>query len=631
MDPSLFETNKVVTWGLKDNGKLGQGKYDDYLDENEAEALKNLNSDEPSVSNQEVQSLLKKAYLPPQVIQIANPVKKVCCGHKFTLALDLDGFLWTWGKGSNGCLGTGKLIDAYEPIMIEPKTFGKLSAEIFIIDIAAGAEHCLALNLEGNVYSWGNGKFGRLGHGNEISQLLPTKVDFFVEAEVKIRSVECGEIHSTCITRNDGIYTWGCGANYRLGHGSLNDELIPRVIINMAEYYICQISCGLLHTMCLTVDGHIFAWGCGAEGRLAIDMVSDQDYLVPTRVGNMNDEFKKKEFAQICAGPNQSFALTRTGELYSWGSRKFKTLGIQDLKHNVYFPVALSCGPSKFFNQLQTEKIEGHSKNVNFDTYELDFQADISPHENPFDVVKVIGGENNTGFLMANGDLYIAGSGSFGQLGFNPDLKKDDMKAELTPNIFWEDELFYSFTPMYIPANLSIKFKHVTIGLNHVTAISTEGKAYAWGKNSEGQLGIGSMSKFVNKPTLIEDISLKSFAMCIASHTYSSFLSVEGEIFVCGTSEYGCLGVNNQKQNYDILSPKLVNNIPPVKYIAGGPHHMVAISNDGYLFVWGNSNHGRLGFKGKKIKILVPKEIKVVNNHGPVRFKQVSFIPLKIL
>lgn len=634
LNKDLFASNRVITWGISENGRLGHNKTDGLPRISTITKAKDSLLDvETSLSNPETLAMIKRSYQPPDFVCIPTAIKKVCCGHQFTIALDELGTVWSWGKGSNGCLGTGELEDSWEPKSIPRKNFSVNTTEQTMVDIAAGSEHCMAFNQCNQIFSWGTGRMGRLGHGNETSCLVPTKIAFFANKGVKVKSIACGELHSAAIVDNYEVYTWGCGANFRLGHGSSNNELIPRLVIAISELYTRQISLGASHSLCVTTDGHIYSWGSGKNGRLGIDMVSDKDYLVPTRVGLVNESFKKKEFEEIFAGPFQTFAVTHEGELYVWGSKKFWTLGLIDLKRDVYFPASVEY--IKCYHKARKEKgkkksgVTGRSSlplgGVEFDAYDLQFQSEIHPTFDPFQVAKVIAGESNTAFLMCNGDLYIAGSGNYGQLGLNPEGSKEDAEdLDLGTNLFWQADLFYSYTPLYLSVNLTVKFKHIAVGLNHIAAIDSQGNAYSWGGNSEGQLGIGTVTKFVNKPTLIEEITLKEFKMCIASHTYSAFLSVDGEIFVCGTSEYGCLGVNNLKQNYDVLTPKLINDIPPVKFLAGAPQHMVAITLEDDVMVWGNHNNGRIGLGPKKEKVLTPRAVKINNAQGPVKFKQAS-------
>ncbi len=76
------------------------------------------------------------------------------------------------------------------------------------------------------VYSFGRGKLGRLGHGDEDDQTKPKLIETLRDKTVV--AVSCGEQHSIAITDFGDIYTWGRGREGQLGHGSRNNELEPR-------------------------------------------------------------------------------------------------------------------------------------------------------------------------------------------------------------------------------------------------------------------------------------------------------------------------------------------------------------------------------------------------------------------
>lgn len=75
-----------------------------------------------------------------------------------------------------------------------------------IIDIACGESHSIALTNVGEVYAWGGGQLGQLGHGDFLRQSLPLKV---VHLEEPIVSISCGKRHSAAISKEGNLYTWG--------------------------------------------------------------------------------------------------------------------------------------------------------------------------------------------------------------------------------------------------------------------------------------------------------------------------------------------------------------------------------------------------------------------------------------
>jgi alpha-tubulin suppressor-like RCC1 family protein len=86
---------------------------------------------------------------------------------------------------------------------------------IKITNIASGSNHCLALSETNKVYSWGNGQGGKLGHGDKIGKSIPTRIKAL--DDINIIQIECGDVHSGCLTDTFKLYTWGVGLNGRLG------------------------------------------------------------------------------------------------------------------------------------------------------------------------------------------------------------------------------------------------------------------------------------------------------------------------------------------------------------------------------------------------------------------------------
>lgn len=92
--------------------------------------------------------------------------------------------------------------------------------------VVAGASHSFALTADGALYSWGAGQCGRLGHGDESKQLLPTRVDAL--SSVKVVSVSGGAFHSVAADERGDVYGWGEGDGASLGLQLTQDQLKPR-------------------------------------------------------------------------------------------------------------------------------------------------------------------------------------------------------------------------------------------------------------------------------------------------------------------------------------------------------------------------------------------------------------------
>ena len=96
-----------------------------------------------------------------------------------------------------------------------------------IIKIAAypDGKHYLALTISGEVFSWGCGDGGRLGHGDTSSRDDPTLIEGLVGKNVV--QISCGSTYSAAITDSGELYTWGRGTYGRLGHGNSDDQNVP--------------------------------------------------------------------------------------------------------------------------------------------------------------------------------------------------------------------------------------------------------------------------------------------------------------------------------------------------------------------------------------------------------------------
>ena len=102
-----------------------------------------------------------------------------------------------------------------------------------IKDIACGANHCLALDHNWNVYSWGNGQGGRLGHGDETGENIPKEITTLKEQ--KIFLISAGEANSAAITQRNELYIWGVGLNGRLGNGKTSNVLRPTIVEDLKD------------------------------------------------------------------------------------------------------------------------------------------------------------------------------------------------------------------------------------------------------------------------------------------------------------------------------------------------------------------------------------------------------------
>lgn len=140
------------------------------------------------------------------------------------LCLSEDGKVYSWGNNNNGELGNGNNINTNNNTPEIIKGLLKHS----IRRIGCGAEFSIAISDCGNVYSWGNGKYGVLGHGNELNKNIPCEIsDFHVLLPCMI---SCGWSFTVLVDGSGNVYSWGRGSEGQCGNGDLNNNLRPKYI-----------------------------------------------------------------------------------------------------------------------------------------------------------------------------------------------------------------------------------------------------------------------------------------------------------------------------------------------------------------------------------------------------------------
>jgi len=193
-----------------------------------------------------------------------TPRSVVTCissGSSHSAAVVSSNLALTWGCGDDGQLGHGSAESRLVPGVLS-ELVGKT-----ITSITCGAEYTVAI-CEGDdeVYSWGWGDFGRLGHGQPLDLFTPKSISSL--KGLKVVSVACGDTHTLAVTQAGDIYSFGRNQNGQLGNGTTEDSLIPIQILGLKGTRITRAACGAEHSVALSDDGKLHAWGWGRYGNL---------------------------------------------------------------------------------------------------------------------------------------------------------------------------------------------------------------------------------------------------------------------------------------------------------------------------------------------------------------------------
>ena len=257
---------------------------------------------------------------------------QIVCGANCTFVIHADGSVSSCGEGSNGRLGLGNSEDHCALTQIS----GLRGFSICQLATSVGWDgHSLALATSGEVFSWGDGEDGRLGHGSDdrsrrprmISALQPQQMlhpqllqqqrgggrDGGGAGDARIVFVAAGFRHSAVVTRAGQLLTFGCGEDGRLGHGtSFGNRRLPELVMahSLRGFKIGSVACGGSHTVCTTTDGRLsWAFGNGDYGKLGLG--SNDSKGLPTEIVSLNGMRVKK----VCLGDHFSVFLTSKGVL----------------------------------------------------------------------------------------------------------------------------------------------------------------------------------------------------------------------------------------------------------------------------------------------------------------------------
>jgi RCC1 and BTB domain-containing protein len=165
-----------------------------------------------------------------------------------------------------------------------PKLLERLAGKR-MVQLSACGFHTGCLTDVGELYTWGEGKFGRLGHGAERNCHAPRLVETLLGK--KPRQVSCGGFHTAVVTEDGHLYTFGGGEHGQLGHGDRVNKVKPTLVQALEGIFVSQITCGWSHSVALTSKGHVYTWGNGDHGKLGHG--SGRKVSVPNMVEKLKD------------------------------------------------------------------------------------------------------------------------------------------------------------------------------------------------------------------------------------------------------------------------------------------------------------------------------------------------------
>ena len=241
----------------------------------------------------------------PLKIKEENKFIKVSAGQYHVMSIDEEGNLWTWGRNENGQLGDGTTVDNANPI--------KLNISKKFKQISAGNDYSMAIDNEGKLWTWGNNYYGQLGDGTNIQRTLLVQI----KNELKFSQIATYMQHSMAIDNEGNLWTWGRNHHGQLGDGTKTDKTSPVQIKAGTKFK--QISAGSYHSLAIDNEGNLWTWGSNVDGQLGDGTKTDKTSPIQIKAGT--------KFKQISAGSYHSLAIDSEGNLWAWGYNYKGSLG----------------------------------------------------------------------------------------------------------------------------------------------------------------------------------------------------------------------------------------------------------------------------------------------------------------
>ncbi|KAL4221544.1 Protein rcc2 [Mactra antiquata] len=188
---------------------------------------------------------------------------------------------------------------------------------------------------------------------------------------------------------------------------------------------------------------------------------------------------------------------------------------------------------------------------------------------------------------MLSGEIMICGGTNWDLVGRNK-MPKEMTKQKLKggPSL-WRPHRISDF--------MDVKVRSVISGCcsAHNVLITTEGKAYSFGRNEKGQLGLGHTNR-VDKPALVECLAGYNIIDASCGRNHTLFLTDKGVVYSCGDNKMGQLGLGNQTTN--VASPQRISyKGPPIRKLACGAEFSLIADIRGNLYSFGCPEYGQLG------------------------------------
>ena len=227
-------------------------------------------------------------------------------GKNSTLAIKVDGTLWSWGINSYGQLGLGDTTRRSSPVQVGTLTNWKT--------LSSGLSHNLATKTDGTLWAWGKNGYGPLGDNTAVDKSSPVQVGTLTDWLV----VAAGRYHSLAIKTNGTLWGWGRGYLYANGSEQGTTRSSPVQIGTLTNWE--SIQGGQYWSSAIKTDGTLWTWGDNASGQLGLGDTTTRSS--PVQVGTLTT------WSSHSGKSKHLLAIKTNNTLWAWGNNGYGNLGL---------------------------------------------------------------------------------------------------------------------------------------------------------------------------------------------------------------------------------------------------------------------------------------------------------------
>lgn len=506
--------------------------------------------------------------------RLPGPFPVIAAGDTHTLFIRPNGWVHAWGDNTYGQLGDDTNTARFNPV--EAQINGA-------VQVSAGVQFSVALMGDGNIMTWGRNDVGQLGNGTKTTSKTANRIPRVLGTNGEWRLVTAGRAHALAIKIDGTLWGWGDNTKGALGLGAnkLSAQTSPQRIGTGADWIAA--AAGLNFSVALRADGTLWSTGINDQGQLGYTTATTAGVNVLTQIGAATDRWLK-----VSAGTSFVAAIKDDGSLWTWGMNDKGQLG-DNTTANHTAPARAAGGP--FVNVSAGDK---HTLAVRWDgvvqatgnnsSGELGIDSTATNKKTLTTLTgqkgeAIAAGKAFSIFLSADGLLALSGLGTSGQLGAGDYLR--------APSPF---PPFVEFA--FDGWNYGVKPNTVSLGTNHTLAIRSLGDIESWGDNRYGQLGPDTSAS--PSPTPNVQYTMTQGWLQVAGGDYHSMgVRWDGKLFAWGGNSVGELGIGTT----DDLKHAPVEVLSGKKAMRAALHYesSLALTADGLMYGWGDNSSGQLG------------------------------------